>query len=214
MKNLLVVAALILAPSVSFGSTVTLTFDDLPSGGDTGPREIVEKGVTIGGYSSSFESKSVHIDDGGTSWSDYVDFSTGAKFDILSVDILGLGQELYRNDTPKRFKNVLFEGFRNGMLVRSWAFSTGLRKKTFTRKFGGRFIDLDLFKISANRNYSKSPRAHCIDSPCGHFSVDNVVVRKQEPSPVPLPGSLPMLAVGFAGFGIWARKRTKRTADV
>ena len=98
-------------------STVTLTFDGVTNTcgacGPGFPASIMEQGYTISGSPAVHGgSGSVHLDDGGSSFSNTVSFSGPSSFDVNSLDVIGNGSKFLSGSyTPLAYNNVTFQGF-------------------------------------------------------------------------------------------------------
>lgn len=208
----LLAAALLL--SAAPAAAAVLSFNGVPGGGDGclagNPESVTEAGFTISNCPGYWIAPGeVHLDDGGTGFRDSVDFSAPFRFRAESVTILGLGSAFTDQETwePVAYENVLFEGFRDGVLVARQGHSTGiLANSIHTVLFGPDFAALDLLRISqvlpGAEDLARYPDAYCADSPCAHVSLLEIRL-----SPVPLPAGLPLLAAALMAFGFLARRR-------
>lgn len=210
--GLLSLAFMSIAPA--HASTVTLTFDGVTNGcgvcGPGFPASITEQGYTISGSPSTIGGPgSVHLDDGGSSFSNTVSFSGPSSFAVTSVDVTGYGSH-FGFDTRSGFSslaynNVLFQGFRNGALVANGIFSTGIVGGLFNVTFGNLFSNLDMFSISQTGPSAaeKAGGAYCNNAPCAHVDIDNVTLT----AAIPLPAMAPALAGVLALMGMFGWKR-------
>lgn len=203
-------AALGLAGSAE---ALTLTFDGIPEGGgEPQPTTIVESGVTIsvGSWSDGVTWWSVpdaiHLDDSGTSFTDEVTFETEREFRALSLRLIGMSMSSYvlidDEPIPVPYDNVLLTGYRDGTLLATARFTTGLDSGIVDYTFGPDFAGLDLLRITNIRpegTFWEGYPIQCDDAPCGHFSVDDLTI-----APVPLPPALPL---GVAALGMLALAR-------
>lgn len=199
---------------------VTLIFDDVSDlgGSATGPYQLTEQGISYSVWPESHGSAgAIHLDDAGTGYQSAVTFTGTDRFDVVSLDVEGLGQSLYVYDeiwdgTPLAYDNVLFEGLRGGEVVASLLWSTGLSRGWQNLAFDNAFSDLDSFLIRALvPDLSVLPdQTECIDYPCGHFNIDNLTL-DVAPAPVPLPAGLPLLLGGYGMLILGAmRQRSNR----
>ncbi|MEO8410805.1 MAG: VPLPA-CTERM sorting domain-containing protein [Propionivibrio sp.] len=200
------------------------------------PKTYTENGITASAYGFldlgySGNVGTLHLDDSGTSIANTVTFSTGGPFTAVSFDLppyapSQLYYELY-NPADSSFievhgipyANVGVKGFRQGAVVAEDNFySEDLSTYFFDTLV---FADLDSLTISSQvpgvaeidaiaadvlieyPGYSVSSSG-CFDRPCGHFNIDNLVL--DSVAAVPLPGSLPMIALGLVALGV-ARRR-------
>ncbi len=138
MKFSAVLAVYLSLAGVAQAATITITLPLEPPlgvGPYGGADSYVEQGVTVSGHPGKFGSGTgIHLDDGGTSYSNYIGFSYARTFDAVSVDIQGLGQALFvvnsgqsgLNWLPIAYNNVLFQGFIGGVLTATQSYSTGI----------------------------------------------------------------------------------------
>lgn len=201
--------------ATSSGSAATLTFGGVPNG-EAGcglggnPESIVESGFTISNCPGWFVAPGqIHLDDGGSPFQDHVDFSTAGLFEAESVTIIGRGTAFFDvglNDLVP-YDNVLFEGFRDGGLVASQSFSTfGLMGVPATVLFDPEFALLDLLRITqvlpGPDDFARFPNAECVDFPCGHVDLEQIVLNEITPIPLPAPfGPLVIAIVITASIG-------------
>jgi hypothetical protein len=213
---LVFLATILLAAAAALPArATTLTFDSVSNscGVCPGfPTSVSESGYTISGSPATFGGTGqVHLDDSGTSFSNYMAVTGPGRFSVSRVDIFGMGSALVDvNDQPLAYNNVWFQGFRGGVSVAQMFFSTGTVAQNFLNmSLGGVFTNLDKFVITALwPSAAEMPRgAYCANAPCGHFSVDNLVV-----SVVPLPGSLILFGTGFFALIILVGRRRKFAA--
>jgi len=204
---------MIFALAPAHASTVTLNFDNISNScgvcGPGFPTSIVEQGYTIGGSPADHSgSGSVHLDDGGTSFSNFVTISNTAQFAVASLRVIGYGSNfLDGNDRALAFNNVLFQGFRKGALVTSSVFSTGIVGGIFDVSLGNLFSNLDTFKITQTgppaTDFQLNRGSYCATAPCDHVDIDNVTLISAVPLPAMAPGFFGIL--GLMGF--YGRKR-------
>ncbi len=203
-------------------STVTLTFDGVanPCGvcPPDFPESVVESGYTISGYPGhpGFSGSGyVHLDDGGSPFSDFVSFTGPSRFNVVQLDLFGLGSELLTPVDPMAtdytrtpYLNVVFKGFRDGGIVAQTFFSTGATPQSFLGlTLGNLFTNLDKFVISVV-SPALAPGQFCSDYPCGHVNVDNVVLA----SVVPLPATVAMMGGALALMGMFGMRRRRHHA--
>lgn len=196
---------------VAAAATV-LTFDTLPVG-DLVPDIYTEKGVTVSGNPSSYDRAGVvHMDDAGTFFSSLISISTGGLFSALAVDVLGLQQESYLETedglVPAAHDNVWFRGYVGGNLVSEFGYSSGFDGFDAQVRFGPSFGSLDLFTISAETRLASG--VICLDAPCGHFELDNLIVGTvgETLAPVPLPAAGWLLLAGVGAMGVLRHRRS------
>lgn len=202
---------LVFATSVS-ASTVTLNFNGVTNScgacGPGFPTSIVEQGYTISGSPSTLVGGSVHLDDAGTSFSNFVSISATNLFSVSALDVTGYTSKfLDGNGAPLAFGNVLFQGFRNGVQVASSVFSTGVTGGLFHTMLGPQFSNLNLFRITQQgpsaTDFAVNRGSYCSDYPCGHVDIDNVTLV----SAVPLPAMDSALVAGLAMLGLFGYRR-------
>ncbi len=196
--------ALSLAMMTTGASAATITFDNLPDMdafyANASPKTYVENNITataIGDFAWHRVSGAVHLDDYGTGFPSLVSLSTGMIFDALSFDIFSGGFA----DDP--YSNIMVQGFLGGVSVATSIFTMNAVEgfgETFA--LGQGFGGIDLLQISA---VSPSGGGYC--APCGHFNLDAVVLADTLPA-IPLPATLPLLALAIAGvYGAARRKK-------
>ena len=188
-------------------SAAVMTFKDLPFQ-SLSPTEYRENGITMTGDSDLGHFGflgTAHLDDSGSSFSQFLTFTTGSRFSAIQFDIFPLGTDFCADGGSGAcndpYDNVSVQGFRNGALVAEDVFFGGETPSTYL--FGADYTNLDQLVIGALLP-SAALGGFCIDAPCGHFSIDNV-----ELSAVPLPAALPLFsaALGLIGFLGWRRRR-------
>jgi hypothetical protein len=214
--NLTVFAsAMLLAFSAAPANAALLTFDGVAIGGigcPPGPGSVVESGFTISNCPGYFiEPGEIHLDDGGTGFSSFVDFSSDMRFDAVSVAIQNFGESYFVDDITWQsvpYDNVLFTGYRDGVLVASQGYSSFAVAAFATEVvlFDSDFAALDLLRIAqvfpSIEEQFLHPDAYCVDVPCGHVSLKEITL-----APVPLPAGLPLLAGALALLGFAASRR-------
>lgn len=183
-----------------------VTFKDL----DADPRFVYnEAGVRVTGneeIGAFGRPQTAHMDDSGTSFSSRLRFETGGLFDAVSFDLFPIFPTQFCpltgcDGTSPIFDNMLVRGFRNGTEVARTAFFMGVAPNTFT--FDDTFLRIDSLMISLVFPSPTSTVGECVDVPCTHLDIDNVVLR-----PVPLPASLSLLGAALlaaGGLGLSAR---------
>lgn len=195
-------------------SAATVTFTGLP---DEGGQLTTwnEDGILTtaqGGALAAEQPGSAHLDDGGTGFASALTFSTGGLFAATSFDILPssneyeLCQDLGEGELdcdPYGFANVQVTGYADGALVASDAFDMFAANGSYV--FDDAFADLDLLVIGFAPLPTDLPSGSflsCDDSPCTHYSVDNVIL-----APVPLPASGALLAFGVVVLAAGYRRK-------
>lgn len=189
-------------------SAAVMTFKDLPF---LNPflTEYRENGITMTGDGDLGHfglSGTAHLDDSGTSFAQFLTFTTGRRFNAVQFDIFPLGTDFCADGGSGAcndpYDNVSVQGFRGGAVVAEDIFFGGENLNTYV--FGADYSNLDQLVIGALLP-NAALGGFCIDAPCGHFSIDNV-----ELSAVPLPAALPLFsaALGLLGFLGWRRRRT------
>ncbi len=215
-----IVSFFALATAPASAATVTLTFDGVTNTcgacGPGFPSSIMESGYTIGGSpSNQTGGGSVHLDGGGTSFSNFVSISAPTRFAVNSLDVTGYASHfLSSTDTPLAYDNVLFEGFRNGIMVASSVFSTGITGGLFNVALGGLFSNLDMFSVTQTgpsaAEFAFNRGSYCANVPCSHVDIDNVTFATPAAiaiAAVPLPAMAPALAGSLALLGLFGWKR-------
>ncbi|MEO8410038.1 MAG: hypothetical protein ABI478_05660, partial [Propionivibrio sp.] len=200
------------------------------------PKTYTENGITARvsdavdlGYSG--RPGRLHLDDSGTSIADTVAFSTGGLFNAVSFDLPPYAptQLYFEFSDPVDsswivvpgipYANVGVRGFRDGAVVAednfySEAVTTysfdplrfaGIDSLTISSQLPG-LAELDAIEAELLIEYPGITDTYlrCFDRPCGHFNIDNLSL--EAVAAVPLPGSLPLIALGLVVLGI-ARRR-------
>lgn len=222
--------AILSAPSLAAAATATLTFDAVKSGlnntcdaTDTpNPAYLgntyVEQGFFADMVGPNLVSPcplywgipgTIHLDDEGTPIGNSVAFSSGGRFTVHALDVIsgGIQSPIFDPATGtynfNAYDNVLFQGFRNGQLVASLAYSTGATAGTIWNvTFGAAFANLDQFIVTQVK-----PNASTFCSPCGHVHLDNLQI-----SPIPLPAALWLMSAALLGVSLPnLARRNRRT---
>jgi hypothetical protein len=209
-------ASLTLAPSTASASpihVVTFTGNSEYSGTNVW----VEDGVTATGEIHSFGTPgTVHLDPGGTPYGGSISFTTGSLFDALSIDISSPGGLYCATTNPSEcdgeppdfvslyddpYPNVWIAGFVDDRLVST----LGIARPTFgfeTLLLGTAFARIDRLTVEVlHPIYDLGLTGACSVEYCGHFSLDNVVLR--DAAPIPEPSA----AIVF-GFGLALLRRS------
>lgn len=207
-------ALLSLAAPVS--ATTLISFDGVADWGSYGgePPDYYEDGFKVGGQPASWGGPGdVHLDDD-YAWSHYISVTTTGLFSALAVDIYGGSQATvtiieateFTEEivTPTEHLNVWFKAFVDDVLVAERGYSSGLDGFRATVTLGPEFRGLDRFEIHAEHRLP--PGVYCTDAPCGHFTLDNLVVG---PAAIPLPAAGWLLAGGIGAL-ILGHRRGKR----
>lgn len=202
-----------LAFAVLFGTgaaqAATMTFSGVPASGSFDPTSsYTEAGITatmngdVGSDAGPFPAESQHLDDFGSSYPSQVTFTTGGRFDAVSVDFLGWVFSYESLDfATAPFDNIRLSGFRGGTIV-----------ETRDIPVLGDIVDYDLtgfgnidaFRISYTDAPFEIDNAMC-DLPCSHGNIDNF--RLTELAPVPLPAGLPLLMAGLGMLGLMRHRQ-------
>jgi hypothetical protein len=165
----------------------------------------LEDGVTASGEIDSFGAPdTVHLDPGGTPYGSTIMFTTGSSFDALSVDLDspgGLfcaedcGSPSARYDVP--YPNVWISGFVDDVLVAAVGISQATSGfETFL--LGGEFAAIDRLVVEVRHPvFDLGLTGACLVEYCGHFNLDNVVLRDVAPIPEPAAALLFLLGVAL-----------------
>lgn len=210
MRMMIYAAASLLTLSGPALAATIITFDGVFDynfyGMDDPPSTYFEDGYSIGGTPASWGAPGdVHLDDSGTMWSNYISVTTEGLFSALAMEIYGLPQasvfEIEATETsepqtiPVAHENVWFRGFVDDVLLAERGFSSGLNGGIFDVRLGPDFASLDRFEIFAETRLPSG--AVCWDAPCGHFTLDNLIVgAPAEVIPLPAAGWLLGGAIG------------------
>ena len=188
-----------IALSLSPGQAAIVTFSGIP--GETGENLWIEDGVTVKtngfGLGHFAFPDSMHMDDSGTGFPSRLSITMNSQIDATSFDILPIGSTAYCTDPDDTsscgapYDNVVVAGFRDGMLIAEDAFFMGA--DPFTYAFGEQFTSLDSLDIIAALPSREQMGGVCLDAPCAHFNVDNIVV-----APIPLPPAIVFFASALA----------------
>jgi hypothetical protein len=210
----LCIASVAFALSAPAGRAATVTFDGLPDlliDGATWS----EEGVTVSGDGNDLGAfyipDTAHLDDSGTPYTSRLDFTMALPFFPIEFRVFGMGTAYLPGDeclddncryVP--YDNLLVRTFRDGMLTYEDRLYAGDPGEIWTYTFPD-IEAVDLLRISAVRpdihDYPSGP--YCADSPCGHFSIDNVTL-----APIPVPATAPLL-LAAAGLMLLARRRRR-----
>ncbi|MFV0474191.1 MAG: hypothetical protein ACK5MQ_08305 [Pikeienuella sp.] len=197
----------------SVAAATTMNFDGLPA--MPGETVYVENGVTatatggeLSAYTRSAGDLALHLDDSGTPAANAIRFTIGgALFRPVSFDYLSAGfgycadQDATNCNTP--YDNVRIQGLAGGSVLYEEMFSTGLPAVDFSTYMIAQSQLVDTFVISNILPSVGGGGGYCFDAPCGHMFVDDLTI-----APVPLPATLPLLAVSLAAlFGSFAARR-------
>lgn len=206
-------ALLMLASSIASASSIhRVTFTGNP-GDNLGGNVWIEDGVTATGEIHYFETPgTVHLDPGGSPYGGSIRFATGSSFDALSVDIESGGGLYCATSDPSEcdgeppdflsayddpFDNVWIIGFVDGQPVSTLSFS----RPTLgfeTIPLGSAFTGIDRLLVEVRFPEGLGSTGFCSIEYCGHFSLDNVVLRD---AAVPEPAALLLFGIGFALVG-------------
>lgn len=208
-------ALLTMLPSLATASSITrqVTF--------TGNGEIltgvwVEDGVTVTGETNYFVTPgTVHLDPGGTPYGGTVSFTTGSLFDVLSIDIESPGGLYCATANPSEcevfsegnfisfyddpYPNVWITGFVEDDIVSTLAISRSTNGfETFL--LDGAFAGIDRLTVAVRHPiYDLGLTGLCSVEYCGHFTLDNVVLR--DVAPIPEPTAAILIGLGLALLG-------------
>lgn len=207
-------ASLMLVSSLASGASIhRVSFTGNPTGGlwDVW----VEEGVTaIGEISHHDTPDTVHLDPGGTPFGPSISFSTGSLFDALSIDIDSSGGLYCATTDPSEcegpppnfpwigddpFPNVWITGFVDDRLVSTLSFSRPTIGGFETIPLGGAFSRIDRLAVTARYPEGLGQTGFCSVEYCGHFSIDNVVLRDVAAIPEPSAGILFALGLALVG---------------
>lgn len=208
-------AVTLLALSAPAAHATLLTFDSVPAGGAgcwSSPDSVVESGFTISNCPGYFiEPGEIHLNDGGSGFSSFVDFSYDTAFDAVSIMIENLGISWfidYNAGVSIPYDNVVFSGYRDGVLVASQSYSSfalGILG-TATVLFDSDFLGLDMLRVAqvlpSAAERQQHPGAFCFEPPCGQVSLMEGTLM-----PVPVPAALPLFAGAFGVLGFAVRRR-------
>lgn len=206
-----ILTALALAATTSAAGAATMTFTGV--GDDPDQTVWVENrieadanGRQIGDFARP---DAAHMDDSGSSYARFIEFSMYRPFHAKSFDIFPVGWDvIYEKDgelVRYDFDNVEITGYRNGEVVTQDRFNMLNVGSTYT--FGSAFRSLDLLRIGFTPLF-ELPRDILVGSqcsPCTHFDIDNVTL-----APVPLPATLGLLGFGAAALGSLRLTRRRR----
>ena len=205
---LCIVGAMLLG--VPAAHAVTLTFDDIDY--DYLAESYVENGVLVkgNGQLGVYTQGSIYLSDGGTGAPQYLSFTTGGLFDVLSFDLMSYGFK-----TAEPFENVLLTAYHPEGPVETKTFQMGPNYlDTSTIVPGPMFTNLTEFVIGFAElppwwdGSTETPAGnYCYDNPCTDFEVDNVALNFVTPAIVPLPAGLVLLASAIAGLGFVRRSQ-------
>ncbi|MCB1332372.1 MAG: PEP-CTERM sorting domain-containing protein [Roseivivax sp.] len=153
----------------------------------------------------------LHLDNGGSPHADRATFSMAGAFDAVSFLLEPNGFAYEMCDTNQcnsfsypSFPNVLVQGYRGASLVASLLFDMGKGTTPYTVSLGTPFANLSSLTIGVVYP-APNPLGQCVDSPCSHFSVDDVTLA---PVPVPATAGLAGLGLVLLGAAGWRRKKT------
>lgn len=191
-----------------------MTFDNLVGG--TYPSDVyTENGITVVGngelwYGASY---AIHLDDFGSSAPSRITFTMGGAFNAISLDVVPASFFYYLCDpfdycAAPTYDNVLIQGIRGGSVAASMLFnSSTVPWGGQTMGLGSGFFGIDALTVSVFLPASVTtgiPAGYTwgCGLPCSDFEVDNVTL-----APIPLPGALPLAAMGLGLLAMTARRR-------
>lgn len=214
----LCVALLAFAPSRAIASSTIrqMTFTDNPEYYD-GRDAWLEDGITATGEFRYFNTPgTAHLDPGGTPYGGSVSFTTGSVFDALSIDINSPGGLFCAADNPSEcddsypnyisayddpYPNVWITGFVEDELVSTLQMSRSTNGLYETVSLGDGFSQIDRLTVAVRHPiYSLGLTGACFVEYCGHFDLDNVLLR--DVTPVPEPTTSLLLGFGIILLGI------------
>lgn len=187
----------------------TMTFDD--GAGlyqDTDGDDLyVENGIAVTGFDIiglTFEAERAHLDNFGGPYTNRLSFTYVDWFDLVSLEIWPITSDgalygLCGLDPCPAYDNVVLIGYRGATVAAQLMFPMG---SVPSLRLGGElFTSLTRLEIWAP---APSQDTDCCDI---HFEVDNVVLARGVPAPVPLPAGLPLIAAGLGGLALIRRRR-------
>lgn len=195
LTRLATIASIAFVTNLSVANAATMTFDACEVSS-----VCVENGITATA-GAPFEQITgrPHLDDEYQGSASSLTFTMRKQFDAVSFDLNPLGfSEFLPTD---RYLNVLVQGRADGFLVAQTFFNMGAEPIVF--EFGSAFTNLDSLFIGFAEIPDNFPDCN---AQCSHYEVDNVTL-----APVPIPASLPLLAIGLGLLG-FLRRKLKRPA--
>ncbi|MCK5828900.1 MAG: hypothetical protein KAH20_01185 [Methylococcales bacterium] len=154
--------------------------------------DYIENGITVSGEGEiGFSRLEGHLDDSGTSYSNYLIFSMDNPFTAIQFDI----SHYVLNDHYAELGIV--EGFLNGRLIASARLLPPIQSAKYTMTLPDTFTGLDTLRISIS-DYShlmsntfllpEDPNFFEIPcNPCIHFSIDNITLEPSNSRPERTP---------------------------
>jgi hypothetical protein len=199
----------IIFPLAASAATMTFdkgagVYDDFDDDGFA--RRYTENGIAVTGFTIdglTYESERAHLDNFGGPFTNRLTFTYGGWFDLTSFELwpisLGLCGE---NPVPCAYDHVVLTGYRGSTAVAQQQFPMG--NAPSLRLGTAAFSSLTSLQIYA------PPPPYEDASPDIHFEIDNLVLARGVPAPVPLPASLPLLATGLGALVLIRRRRAAR----
>ncbi len=207
------VVCLLGTPFLSLADAIqVMTFTGIPQlPGSAGADVWVEDGITATGFiASSGHADEAYIDGGASEFASTLDFTTGGRFDVISIDIRPGGSgycatldwlECQSATTYDPFEYIWITGFVAGTQVAS----LGLYRPAGdveTILLGEFFPSIDLLRIQVRPYFELGLTGSCdVGQGCGQVDVDNVTLRAAAPIPEPGSGLLFAVASIIAGGG-------------